>query len=313
VFNRILVPLDGSRFGEFALPHALSLASRWGAAIELVTVASPVGGPRALEGVVGDESRERGQALAAAYLEEVEERIRGAGFEGESNRTVMPPGNVANSLVRHLLQVGADLTVMTTHGRGPLGRAWLGSSADAFIRSAPAPVFLVRPEGDRNGERVDPGAAPSHGSPPERILVPLDGSATGEQLLPMVGSFVGPDTTVVLFRVVPPVSAAGSPYLPHVVYDERDHQRVKEAAAEYLEGLAGGLREKGTNAEAVVVSGGQPAVAILEAVEGEGVGLLAMSTSGRGGVARLLLGSVADKVVRGCPVPMLLYRKSETE
>lgn len=310
MFHRILVPLDGSRFGEFAIPHALALAARWKAAIELVTVATPVGGGRSTTGVVGDESRERGQAAASQYLEDVEGRIRASGFEGNLGRTVMPAGNVANSLVRHLMQAGADLTVMTTHGRGRVQRAWLGSTADAFIRSTPAPVYLVRPEGEPKGERVELAGATEVG-PPTKLLVPLDGSASAESLLGMAEPFAGPDTTIILFRAVPPFTAGGSPYLPHVVRDEHEHKKVREAAAGYLEERAGTLRDKGLKAEAITVNSSQPAVAILEAVDEEGVGMVAMSTSGRGGVSRLLLGSVADKVVRGCPVPLLLYRKPE--
>ncbi|MFW5905191.1 MAG: universal stress protein, partial [bacterium] len=220
VFERILVPLDGSRFGEHALPRALSLASRWGAALELVMVATPQGGGQPQPGVVGDEARERGQALAESYLEDVEKRLADAGFDGEIRRTVVSPGNVANSLVRHLIEVEADFAVMTTHGRGPIQRAWLGSTADAFIRSSPVPVLLLRPTageakdegGDGEGEPASSAAIGPVPPPFSRILIPLDGSRSAERLLKVSRPLAGDDALTLLLRAVPAFTSGGSPY-----------------------------------------------------------------------------------------------------
>lgn len=306
MFGRILVPLDGSRFGEHALPYALGLATRWDAAIELVTVAQALGGAQRQAGGVGDESRERGRTESEEYLAGVEERTRAAGFQGTVNRTVISAGNVANSLVRHLLEVKAELAVMTTHGRGPLKRAWLGSTADGFIRSSPVPVLLLRPE---EGEDEIDLTAEASGF--QRILIPLDGSEAAERLLDHWRPLAEEGAKVVLFRAMPTLSGGGSPYLPHVVRDEQEQKRAREQARAYLEKLADRVREEGAEVEVKVTPSLEPAAAILKAVEEEGAELVAMSTEGRGGVSRLLLGSVADKVVRGSPVPVLLFREPE--
>jgi nucleotide-binding universal stress UspA family protein len=315
LIERILVPLDGSEFAEHALPHALAMASRHGAALHLVSVTTPESGGTSPGGVVGEDARERGQASATAYLEQVERRAREAGFTGDLSRTVLPPGNIARSLVRHLVEIMGDLTVMTSHGRGAVERAWLGSTADGFIRSSIEPVLLIRPRGKveekaRGGGGLDLALTPE---PFSRVLVPLDGSKAGERLIPIAQRVAGDDASLLLLRAVAPFTPAGSPYLPHVVREEHDHEKVVEAARGYLEGLAGKLREEGRRAEASVVTAGQPAVAILRTTEEQGINLIAMSTEGRGGVARLLLGSVADKVVRGSPVPVLLYRQPEVD
>lgn len=306
MFGPILVPLDGSRFGEHALPHALGLATRLNADLELVTVAQARGGAQRQAGVVTDESRERGRAEGEEYLAGVEERMRAAGFQGTVNRTVMPTGNVANSLVRHLMEVKAGLAVMTTHGRGPLKRAWLGSTADGFIRSSPVPVLLLRPE---EGEGEVDLTAEASGF--RRILIPLDGSEAAERLLDHWRPLAADAASVILFRALPTFSGGGSPYLPHVVRDEQEQKRARELAREYLEGLTDRVREEGGEAEVKVTPTLEPADAILKAVKEEGVDLVAMSTEGRGGVSRLLLGSVADKVVRGSSVPVLLFREPE--
>ncbi len=314
MYRKILVPLDGSRFSERALSPALGLASRWGAGLELATVANPGGVRRVPEPseLIGDESRERAKGEATDYLERVESRIREGGFQGEIGWSVISSGNVSSSLVRHLGQVNADFVVMTTHGRGPIERGWLGSSTDGFIRRSPVPILLIRPEVDDEepvpegeSERVPVGAG-GFG----RVLFPLDGSEAGERMLELSRPLVNDDgARALLLRVAPPAMPGTSPYLPHLVEEAYDGEAAKKAAMEYLREL--GARAPAGEVETRVVTASQPAVAILRSIEEEAVDLVAMSTAGRGGVARLLLGSVADKVIRGSPVPVLVFRESE--
>jgi nucleotide-binding universal stress UspA family protein len=308
LLERLLVPLDGSSFAEHALSPALGMASRWSAAINLVTVANPAPPEgKSSPATRGDDSRERGESQAEAYLNSVEERIRAEGFDGEIKRTVMPAGNVANSLVRYGQEVGADLVIMTTHGRGPLRRAWLGSTADAVIRNSSAPVLLIRPPEEVEEDRtVDVAPAWSQGV--GRVLVPLDGSARSESVLRIVRPLLSENGSLTLFQTVPPLTPGGYPYMPHTVREERDQEEIKNAALSYLEGKAAEMEGGGQTVSGSVVTSNQPAVAILRRAEADAAQLIAMSTAGRGGAARLLLGSVADKVVRGSSVPVLIYR-----
>ena len=314
--GRILVPLDGSRFGEQALPRALSIASNRGAVVDLVVVAVPPesGWPPSVEAETESlerGSRERALKGAEGYLEYLRKRAREAGVVVELETTVLPAGNVAASLVRHAGETGADLIVMTTHGRGPFRRAWLGSTADAVIRQAPGPILLVRVEESpgAEGEVSDLSLVPA---PFQRVVVPLDGSRPPTRILPLLTALLDPGAETILLRAVLPLMAGGAPYLPHVVHDEGTHQSVVEGAQLYLDGVAedwpvgGGVR-------ASVVTALQPGLAILEVVEEEGADLVAMTTSGRGGVARMVMGSVADKVVRGSPVPVLLQRDRDAD
>jgi nucleotide-binding universal stress UspA family protein len=81
-----------------------------------------------------------------------------------------------------------------------------------------------------------------------------------------------------------------------------------QAAQDYLAGVAERLRARGVRLRARVATFEQPAVGILQEAEALGVGLIALATHGRRGLARLFLGSVADKVVRGATVPVLVHR-----
>lgn len=312
---RIVVPLDGSRFGEHALPTALSLAIRNEGALDLVTVAMPAVAPPPSrdQAVTGDESRDRGKAQAAEYLDRVAERVRASGYEGTLARDVIAPGNAARSIVRYLSEVEADLVVMTTHGRGPLQRAWLGSTADGVIRRSPCPVLLLRPqEGAEGGsEALSPVDFSVRPDPFSGTVLPLDGSEAAERAFDALPALLAEGSVVHLIRIVPPFVAGGSPYLPHAVREAQDHEMVRKASAEYLDRFGEKVEAAGFEVRASVVTAGQPAVAVLRTAEETGAALIGMSTSGRGGAARLLLGSVADKVVRGAPCPVLLSRTPE--
>src|SRR5947209_4350450 len=121
MYRKLLVPLDGSTFGEHALPLALSIARRAKAAIELVHVHVPLVYVDYFDDALDQDSRTREQA----YLDAVVQRL--ATVSRVPMRAVLLTGPIVDVLQEQVLATGADLIVMTTHGRGPLSRFWLGS------------------------------------------------------------------------------------------------------------------------------------------------------------------------------------------
>lgn len=331
MYGTILVPLDGSGFGERALPVALGLATRAGAILELVRVAEPgASAPRPdRTGLVSDDPQERGMREAAAYLEKVAEAVRADADGMSPGTTVVPAGNVARSLAREAIEMSADLIVMSTHGHGALRRAWLGSTADALLRLAPCPILLVRPpetgeadgssgHGDPAGQEHDPSPReidPSPAPPFRHLIVPLDGSAAGEEVLPhAVALLAGEPGRISLIRVVADLPATASPYVRAPADAERERTRLREPARDYLETVADRLgSDANVEVDIQVEAATQPAAAILDFARDAGADGIALSSQGRGGVARLLLGSVADKVIRGSSVPVLVYRAPEND
>jgi nucleotide-binding universal stress UspA family protein len=143
--------------------------------------------------------------------------------------------------------------------------------------------------------------------------VPLDGSATSEGILPhavVLARLTGSE--MVLFGVVRPIEAAV--WLPEgalagTSVPQADVLRQqREAASAYLQEKAGGLAAAGLPARARVETAPSVPAAVIAAAEAEKVDLIAMATHGRSGLARLALGSVADKVVRAGRIPVLLLR-----
>lgn len=298
-FRSIVVPLDGSRFGEYALPYALGLARRAKAKLELAHVCeSPTYLEPSLATAVryDNEAAERGRA----YLADVGRRVRAAVPAVEVAFTLLQ-GQVADALFEAIGRTNPDLVVLTTHGRGPLSRFWLGSVATELVQRSPIPVLLIRPKESPPDLTADPG--------PQRILIPLDGSPFGERIIPLavaIGALTGAGCR--LLRVVPPVlssSGGGLGELGDGSPTVADQLRAE--ASGYLTGLT--ALAPGLNAAVTHVAvDWPPAVAILADADANGIDLIALETRGRSGLAKLFLGSVADKVVRGATIPVLLQR-----
>ena len=192
----------------------------------------------------------------------------------------------------------ADLIVMTTHGRGPLGRFFLGGVADELIRQAAVPVLLVRPRDPAPGIVPEPLL--------EHVLVPLDGSPLAERVLEPALDFVRLwEGRCTLLRVIEasPATTAG---WPNRLGPPEQEQEV--AAKAYLEKIAGRLREEGTAVQTRIVVAPHAAPAILEEAQTQRCDFIALATHGWGGLRRMLLGSVTDKVIRGSALPVLAYR-----
>jgi nucleotide-binding universal stress UspA family protein len=306
MIRSVMVPLDGSRFGEQALPLAAAIARQSGAALQLVHKHVPPA-PVHPDSVLADDPRldPRSRKLERGYLDAIVTRLSGDVL-GKVSATLLD-GPLADTLVKHAVESGADLVVMTTHGRGPLQRFWLGSVADALMRRLPMPLLLVRP---REEDEEEPPTDPL----PRRVLVPLDGSPHAERILRPalgVGRLAGAEYH--LLQVVAPVPILGydmAAYAPAGTDLALTVQLQRQAAA-YLEKVAGRLRDEGLVVYAHAVVGPSAASAILEQGRSLQCDLIALETHGRGGLGRLLLGSVADKVVRGASVPVLVHRSPE--
>jgi nucleotide-binding universal stress UspA family protein len=145
----------------------------------------------------------------------------------------------------------------------------------------------------------------------KRALVPLDGSAAAETIIPFILEIAGPlDMAVVLLRVVqpaPPVVIEGS---RHVEVEDAEARRID--AEEYLAPIAAELRGKGVRVE-TRVRRGAPVEEILAAAKEIGADLIAMSTHGRSGLGRLLFGSVAEAVLRHAEIPVLVHRATAAQ
>jgi nucleotide-binding universal stress UspA family protein len=287
MFRKLLLPLDRSSLAEQAIGHAASIARESGAAIDIVLVHEPF----PFAGYADLPWEEEPDAAAEQkYLEAVADELK-SGAQVTATCAVLR-GAPAEMIIRRARDVGADLIVMTSHGRTGLSRTWLGSVADAVMRKSAIPVFMLRPE--RESETTKRRVA-ARGV--KRILVPMDGSTLAGGIVPAATDLArAAHASITLLPVVP---------------DEAATQQLVDLATTELESAAQRLHaETGIAIDAHVVVSGHAAQAIVDQAEALKIDVIAMSTHGRG-ASRLLLGSVADKVLRSSRVPVLLYRPVE--
>jgi nucleotide-binding universal stress UspA family protein len=297
MLRRLLVPLDGSPLAERALPLVEQLARLTDARVNLLLAVDRLDWlPETTLSVVVDRQQEQARARHAAgrYLEAVAQRLRDDGLSVTVQLAATPP---STAIVEASDQ--ADLIIMTTHGRTGLGRWTLGSVADKVVRSSERPVLLLRPE----------TAAIAGDRPLHRLLVPLDGSPLAEQALPLARLLAGAAgaSLYLLHGFGWPIDITRSlAYLEPIGGEalmEADRQRL----VAYLETTAEPLRAAGLTV-VTNLRDQAAAEAIVAEVAEQAIDLIVMTTHGRGGVSRWFLGSVADRLLHGAPVPLLLLR-----
>jgi len=289
MFDTVLVPLDGSDAADAAIPFARLLPA---ARYRLLRVEPDIEGVLgALAGIERDAWRRREEATAQEELERSAAALAG--------RPVEPIVVFADDPADAILDAAtdADLVVMTTHGRGAVGRLLSGAVADRVARHAGVPVLLVRP-----GEA--PVATP-------RIVVPLDGSTLAEDALTAAAALgVALGAPLHLIRVVDQddvlrllrVWRMAGQAIDDTGYD-RARVACEEEARSYLADQATRLADQGLPVTTEVETG-TPSFELLEAIEPGDI--VVMSSHGRGGIRRWLIGSVADKLVRDGSAPVLL-------
>jgi nucleotide-binding universal stress UspA family protein len=302
MFNTLLVPLDGSDFSERSLPLARRLAREGSSTIHLVQVHAPaVPGPMLsttqfeYQGLDLDAYAERHREEMGAHLTPIAAALEA---DGVTVRPAVLEGRVVEELADHAAAVEADLIVMTTHGRSGASRLWLGSVADGLVRHTHIPILMLR-----TGESSEGTATPDAVA---HILVPLDGSDLAERILdPAVALARATGAGITLAHVVSSNAALGTRLVP-VLPD--DIVRIRDQAQAYLAEIAARLTADGLKVETQVVEGDSPAATITKVADEVGADIIALATHGYGGVRRAVLGSVADKVLRSSPLPLLVLR-----
>ncbi|MGE5335507.1 MAG: universal stress protein [Nitrososphaerota archaeon] len=283
MFRRILVPLDGSKRAEEAIPFARELATSPEARIFLLHVEPPVAG------VMDEISIDN-------RMETIASELRDAGIKAH---IVTEFGKAAPAIATAADLDKVDVIVLAPQPRGLLeGLRRPSVTANVLARTA-APVLVVPP-----GIPADSAKLLTFGG--AQVIVPLDGSPLAEKALPLALRVARRyDRPLLLLRVIPPVQivAAGPETYP-LVRDTHD-QEIREVQ-EYLSMLRERLERSENVPVQTMFNHGIPAEVILALTESKPGSVLVMSTHGRTGLARLLMGSVALAVARKASVPMLI-------
>ncbi|MBI3756814.1 MAG: universal stress protein [Deltaproteobacteria bacterium] len=295
MLEHILVGLDGSPLAESILAYVGALAKDIGAQVTLLHVVPVSPSLRS-----GDSSRflgpliEQEETQAYGYLRGVTQQLIAAGLKVQSRVMV---GDAATEIVRTAQHEKVDFIALATHGRSGLQRWVYGSVAEKVLHTTRTPLLLVRPSEEH-------AQLPSHVT---RIVVPLDGSPLAETVLPIAEALAAQcKIPLVLLRVieivsltfVDPMGMAGVNY-------QALSESFQETADTYVNELAAKVRERGMTVETATPLG-TPADKIVGYSHDHPGSLVVMATHGRSGVAEVILGSVARRVVQHGDTPTLM-------
>jgi nucleotide-binding universal stress UspA family protein len=301
MFRSILVPLDGTRFSEAVLSAAVRLARGARGRLHLTLAHQPTAALVGM-GEIAAPSPEIDLALQEqekAYLDGVVENL-GQTADGPIT-TSQVAGPAGEAICNEADRIGADLIVMATHGRSALGRLWLGSVSNHVVRHAGVPVLLLHP--NRAAKALEPCPCPG-------ILVALDLSPFAEAILEPVAQLATLlQAHVTLLHVVEPNYHSADPVTPYPLEQDATITEVRRADAQRrLDDIADRLRSRGVGVSALVTVGPSAAAGVLDALENKKYDMVAMTTHGVGGMRRLFLGNVADKIIRSASKPVLVLR-----
>ncbi len=273
MFEKALVPLDGSELSQRILDYGHRLLERPGAEAVLLRVLPAKAAPGSAPS----------EAEATRHLELAAARLRAIGVRVQ---TRVRAGDPAEQILECASAEACTWILMATHGRTGLSRWLRGSVAERVLRAADVPLLVANPS--TLGTTADLAI--------RRILVPLDGSERSTQIIPLIAEVARLHSAEV--------------YLQRVVETPIDYPTIP--ATETAEAAETDLRQQARRLDGlkvhIVVSSGPPSPTIVDTARDQKADLVAIATHGWSGVARWAFGSVAEQVVRHCPCPLLTIR-----
>ncbi len=277
MYNKVVVPLDGSPLAEVALPYAEEIAGKMGCEIILLSV------------LASEEPEEYQKHYT--YTKKIIELTRRQvdKYHNDANNdsikigTATRIGSPAEGILDYIRNVRTCLTVMATHGRSGISRWAVGSVADKIVRATiRQPLLLIRAKGthpDVRAKRII-----------KKVLVPLDGSEKSEAVIQSItGIAPSLQMEIMLLRVI------------------QKNNRIDDGTEEYLKEWCLRLEDKGISSD-YAIRIGAPAEEIIDLADNSASDLVAMSTRGQTAVGIWPLGSVAQKVLLGGNTPLLLIK-----
>jgi nucleotide-binding universal stress UspA family protein len=295
MFEKILVPLDGSKVSEMVVPYAIELASLFGSTIIIAGVS--------------ESSAWQAVAESRSYLEKQSDRIsealtkRQPEGEGKARQAQVGfqslVGNPASEIINYAAKIESNLIIMASRGASGGGPWPIGNVAEKILRTSNCPVLLIR-------EYLDDSVIALKYIL-RKILVPLDGSKLSEAAFPLAVNLAKETgAEIVLLQVIESIDFSGyNDITPEVI--NKFKAGSHSAARDYLEKIKNSM----INVHPLIstATGEKPAAEkIIDYSEANNCDLIVMSTNGRSGIGRWVFGSITDKVLHTGKKPVLVIR-----
>jgi nucleotide-binding universal stress UspA family protein len=301
MYNRMLVPLDGSEMAEVVFPYVREIANRLGTEVVLLHISG--------------QAVKDFQPMIRNYVDHAAEKILNCATKDRPSQPIKIHGEFvtgypAEEIIRYAEDKRVDLILMASHGRSGLKGWALGSVAEKVLRAAKKPVLLV-PAGV-------PDQVPFDQWTSRLLLVPLDGSDLAESVFPHIESLAGISNTQVVFLRVcepPAMPTYYSPELSEIPlhwgqYAQQETSRCKEISEKYLSDMQSRFAKANITVRSEILVG-KAADEIINFANKTPNGLIVMATHGRSGLSRLVYGSVAASILVGVSNPILLIKPTK--
>jgi len=295
MYDRILVPLDGSELAEVSLPYAEEIAARLGSSITLI--------------YLSHSEKDPSYRMHKIYLDnvldsttkEIKKLLKGSPEEAKIESAILV-GHPAEEIVKHADKEDIGLIVIATHGRSGIKQWPMGSVASKIITATRRPIMLIRVNEVVSPDIRDKGAI-------NKILLPLDGSKESEAIIPHVKEMASNfNSEVVLFQTIslayPTYTADAFAY---VTYSDQQMDSMKASALDYLAKIGDDLSKKDIEVKSDVRFG-PAADEIVNYADEINTDLIAMTTRGHSGMGRWLFGSTTARVMKGGNTNLLLVK-----
>jgi nucleotide-binding universal stress UspA family protein len=307
MYNKILVPLDGSELAECVLPYVETMVTgNEGSSVTFLYVIQPVDVP-----LINQQFKKKIEAEAKDAAERYLEKLIAKLSYKESADCSVLVGKAAEGIADYATEKKIDLIIMSTHGMSGIGRWRHGSIADKVMHGVNIPVWMIRAEKHvrtfkKKNRKI-------------KILVPLDGSPLAEAAVKHVSALAkqldGDSVNILLFRVCE-LFAADEKHPGNMTpkdieeYMENEKKRALDHCESYLDRIKNRLQKEGLHAE-VETAQGNVAELIVGQANKIAADVLVMTTHGRTGIRRWAFGSTAEKVTQGADCPVFIIRSKE--
>jgi nucleotide-binding universal stress UspA family protein len=299
MLDPILVPLDGSPIAECVLPHAVAMARAFQARVVLLRVPdkNQASEKAQLFDLVNWQINKTGAKL---YLEKVSNRLENSGLKIETN---VLEGLVAESITEYAQNQGIKLIILSSHGRSGLSQWGISGVTQKIIFNAPTSVLIIRAHQPKANELIE--------GQYKRIMVPLDGSRRAENVLPMVTLLARfhKSQIHVVHVVKKPEMARQMPLAREdVELSERLVARNREEAIRYLDQVRLNSPLEGIEVQTHLLTSDNPAAAIHELADKEGIEMIALSAHGYSGYQQWPYGGMVSNFVLYSKIPLLIVQ-----
>ena len=313
MYENIIVPLDGSDASRQVLPYARSIAKTVGATLHLIGVLEPLNrvdnlsrmGSGAQNAPMSQSElvlSEDWRALVGGLRREARERLDAAAEESRSRgieTTVeLLEGEAAEQIIAAGNRQGESLIAMSTHGRSGIGRWMLGSVTDKVVKHTSTPVLIIRAQREEPPDDVALS----------KVVLPLDGSELAERAIPHAVAFAnafGAGITILRSSSPTAYGFGYADYYAAQTYTDISSEVLSDVR-DYVTSAVGRIQGMGVASVEERTPEGNPGAAIIDEVGDDRTKLVVMTTHGRTGVGRWVLGSVTDRVIQHSAGPVMV-------